>query len=320
MNAPISMKRHLIKQSLAAVLKCGLTLAIILAGVHASRLLWTHYRTAPWTRDGRVIAESVRIVPEVSGRISRLEVSDNQRVEKGDLLFTVDPESYELALRSAEAELATRREELELRKEIAARRRKLAGDRAISIEESQAADSAVQVAESAVTAAGAARDTARLDLSRTSVISPVNGYVTNLHLRQGGYASAGQPQFSIIDADSFWIAGYFEETKLSSIHPGDRARIDLMQGGTLQGEVESLSRGIADATAETKGPADVDPVFNWVRLAQRIPVRIRLSHIPDGLLLASGMTCNIHLSPGAASPAPGPHSGGELAGQATVLE
>lgn len=291
------MKRHSVLRILTAVLKSSLTLAAVVGGVHASRLLWKHYRVTPWTRDGRVIAESLKVVPEVSGKISQLLVSDNQMVKKGDVLFIVDRESYALALQSAEATLATRQHELALKTEVADRRRKLAADKAISAEESQMADNALEVARCSLTAAIAARDIAKLDLSRTEVTSPVNGYITNLHLRVGDYASAGTPQFSIIDSDSFWITGYFEETKLASVHPGDEARIDLMGGSSLHGRVASISRGIADPTTTTKGLADVDPVFSWVRLAQRIPVRITLDELPEGIFLSSGMTCNVHLQP-----------------------
>jgi len=299
------MKRHSIIRILAALAKSLLTLAVICGGVHASRLLWKHYRVTPWTRDGRVIAETVKVVPEASGKISKLLVSDNQVVRKGDTLFVIDPESYSLALKSADANLATRRHELDLKRNIASRRQKLVIDKAISTEELQTAENALEVAECAVTAAITARDIAKLDLERTVITSPVNGYITNLHLRPGDYASSGQPQFSIIDSDSFWIAGYFEETKLASVHPGDRAQIDLMGGRSLHGQVESISRGIADATTATKGLADVDPVFSWVRLAQRIPVRIKLDELPPEIFLSSGMTCNVHLSPGT-RPRPSP--------------
>jgi RND family efflux transporter MFP subunit len=245
-----------------------------------------------------VIAETVPIVPEVSGKISEIHVSDNQLVKKGEVLFMVDREKYALALQAAEATLAIRKNELDLKKDVAARRRKLSMERAISTEETQVAENALEVAGWAVNAAESARDMARLDLERTVVTSPVNGYITNLHLRAGDYATSGQPQFSIIDSDSFWVAGYFEETKLVSVHPGDRARMDLMGGRSLSGRVESISRGIADATTTTKGLADVDPVFSWVRLAQRIPVRIKIDQVPGDVFLSSGMTCNVHLSPG----------------------
>lgn len=293
------MKLQSIIRAGLAVLRAAITITVVIVAAHASKRLWQHYRTTPWTRDGRVNAETVQVVPEVSGKIAELRVNDNQLVQKGDVLFVIDPESYSLALQGAEANLATRQSELALKENVAQRRSKLVADKAISTEEYQTAENALSVARSAVVAATATRDVAKLDLQRTVVISPVNGYVTNLHLRLGDYATSGQQQFSIIDRDSFWIAGYFEETKLGSVHVGDAAQIDLMGGGRpLTGQVESVSRGIADATTATKGLADVDPVFNWVRLAQRIPVRIRLDELPEGVVLSSGMTCNVQLTAG----------------------
>jgi len=290
------MKSPLLRQIIAGLLRCAFTLAVIIAGVHAARLCWKHYRTEPWTRDGRVNAEIVRIVPEVSGKILQLHVKDNQMVNKGDVLLTIDPESLALVLQEAEANLATRQADLSLRREQAERRKSLVNVKAISAEEHNNAVSAVAVAEAAVGAATATRDIAKLNLERSTVISPVNGYVTNLHLREGDYATAGQEQFAIIDRDSFWIAGYFEETKLAAIHPGDAAQIDLMGGSRpLSGHVESISRGISDPATTGKGLANVDPVFNWVRLAQRIPVRIHLDEFPPDVFLSSGMSCNVKI-------------------------
>lgn len=281
---------------LIPVFRCAVTLTVVIAGAHAARLLWRHYRIEPWTRDGRVNAESVTIVPEVSGKVSSILVSDNQEIRKGEILFEIDAESYRLALQSAEAVLATRQHELDLAQEQAARRRPLAGQHAISAEELQKAESVLAISTSARDAAVSARDTAKLNLDRTIIVSPVNGFITNLHLRQGDYAAAGQAQFSVIDRDSFWVAAYFEETKIPAIHGDDKVRIDLMGGSRpLHGHVESMSRGIADPTTAGKGLANVDPVFNWVRLAQRIPVRIHLDEVPADLFLSSGMTCNVHV-------------------------
>ena len=290
------MKSPLLRQIILGLLRCVLTLAVTLAGVHAARLCWKHYRTEPWTRDGRVNAEIVRIVPEVSGKIVQLHAKDNQLVNRGDVLFTIDTESLSLALREAEATLATREADLSLKKEQAERRRTLANVKAISAEEHNNAISAVAVAQAAVDAASATRDLAKLNLERSTVVSPVNGYVTNLHLRQGDYATAGQEQLAIIDRDSFWIAGYFEETKLAAIHSGDSAQIELMGGSRpLTGHVESIARGISDEAITGKGLANVDPVFNWVRLAQRIPVRIQLDQLPADVFLSSGMSCNVRI-------------------------
>lgn len=295
------MNASRISRLVIPIFRCAVTLAVVIAGAHAARLLWRHYRIEPWTRDGRVNAESVTIVPEVSGKVSSILISDNQEIRKGDVLFEIDSESYRLALQSAEATLATRQHELALAQEQAARRRPLAGQHAISAEELQKAESVRSIATSGLDVAVSARDTAKLNLDRTTVVSPVNGYITNLHLRQGDYAAAGQAQFSVIDRDSFWVAANFEETKIPGIHRDDKVRIDLMGSSRpLLGHVESMSRGIADPTTAGKGLANVDPVFNWVRLAQRIPVRIHLDEVPGDLFLSSGMTCNVHVLAGAA--------------------
>lgn len=276
--------------------RCAVTLTVLVSGVHASRLLWQHYRVEPWTRDGRVNAESVEIVPEVSGKVARIFVADNREVLKGEILFEIDSRSYALALQQAEANLSSRRHELSLAQIQVDRRRPLASQHAISAEELQRAENALSIASSALDSALAARDSAKLELDRTTIVSPVNGYVTNFHLRQGDYAAAEQGQFSIIDRDSFWVAAYFEETKIPAVHERDQVRIDLMGGSRpLHGHVESISRGIADPTTAGAGLANVDPVFNWVRLAQRIPVRIHLDDVPAGVFLSSGMTCNVHV-------------------------
>jgi RND family efflux transporter MFP subunit len=290
------MKTRRLWLALKALIRCLLTLTVIVLGVVAARRIWRHYRTEPWTRDGRVNAEIVRIVPEVSGKVCRLPIVDNQVVQKGDVLFVIDPESFRLALEQSEALLVSRQSELALTIDQAERRKRLVEAKAISSEEHHNAVSAVAVAQSAVAAAVAARDLAKLDLDRTVVTSPVNGYVTNLNLRLGDYASSGQQQFAIIDRDSFWVTGYFEETKLPSVHIGDVAHIQLMGGqAPISGRVESISRGISDAAVSGKGLAEVDPVFNWVRLAQRIPVRIHLNDSPADLFLSSGMTCSVQL-------------------------
>lgn len=280
---------------LGALLRLTVTLVAVFYATKGARMLWHHYRTSPWTRDGRVIAETVHIAPEVAGTVVELKVLDNQFVHKGDVLFSIDRARYELVLRQAEAALESSKSELALKRTEAERNRLLRASGTVSVKEKQFADVDLSVAEAAVLSATAAVDTAKLNLDRSIVASPVNGYVTNLRLHTGDYAAAGQEILALIDADSFWVAGYFEETKLPAIHVGDRARIDLM-GGTqpLYGLVESRSRGIADATlGNGKELASVNPVFNWVRLAQRIPVRIRFESLPPDTFLSSGMTCTV---------------------------
>jgi len=262
--------------------------------------LWWHYLRSPWTRDGRVRAEVVNIAAQVSGKVIDLKVEDNQPVKKGDVLFVIEPVDYQLALTQAEATLQSRQYDRDIALQDAQRRQKL-GVEAVSTEEKDTSQSRASVAEAAYQAAQAARTMAQVNLDRTTIRSPVNGYVTNLTLRVGDYATPGQTKMNLVDSDSFWIAGYFEETKLPRIHEGDYAHVRLMGWGPeIAGHVESFSRAIADTNSASnlEGLANVNPIFTWVRLAQRIPVRIHIDHVPDEVKIAAGQTCTIVLNPG----------------------
>jgi RND family efflux transporter MFP subunit len=287
---------NLDKANLVPVLR---TCAVVALALILGWCLWWYYMRSPWTRDGRVRVEVVDVAAQISGQVVDLKVTDNQFVHKGDPLFIVDPENYRLALAEAEATVQSRQADMTLRQQELKRRKDL-GLQAISIEDIQLAQSAETVAAQAYQEAVAVRDVAKLNMDRTIVYSPVNGYVTNLRLRVGDYATPGEAKLSLIDSDSFWIAGYFEETKLPRIHLGDYAHVKLMGvGPEIAGHVESFSRGIADSNGGTNalGLANVDPIFTWVRLAQRIPVRIAIDHVPDGVVIAAGQTCTIVLGP-----------------------
>ena len=277
--------------SRAAVTVCAALVAILLATA-----LWRHYMISPWTRDGRVRAETVTLAPEVSGPIVELRVADNQVVRKGDVLFFVDPRNYRNAVDQAKANLDGQMHALRIAKIKAEGRAKLT-DLAISSEERATFQTAADVSLASVEAARAKLDLANLNLERATVRSPVNGSVTNLRLRLGDYVKEGQTALAIVDSDSYWVAGYFEETQLAAIHPGDKADYVLMgyPGVTLHGHVDSISRGIADQNADGSGVtlASVNPVFTWVRLAQRIPVRIAIEDLPADMAIAAGMTATV---------------------------
>ena len=280
------------------IMRVAVTLAVVAAALGLGILAWRVYMLAPWTRDGRVRTEVVSIAPEVSGRVTNLAVVDNQAVRKGDLLFALDQDRYRLALAQAEAVIESRTHELRLREAQAARRARL-NELSVSAEEKEQYASNAAVAAAALHEAQVAVRVARLDLARTEIRSPVNGWVTNLLLRAGDYATTGKTAVSVIDADAFWVSGYFEETKLARIREGAKATIWLMgESRPLGGRVESIARGISDpnTAAGGEGLANVNPTFTWVRLAQRIPVRIRLDSVPEGARLAAGMTCTIELS------------------------
>ncbi|GAN52872.1 efflux RND transporter periplasmic adaptor subunit [Tanticharoenia sakaeratensis] len=275
-----------------------LTLAVVGIAGWLGLALWDAYMISPWTRDGRVRVYVVDTAPEVAGTVVRVPVRDNQYVHRGDPLFQLDPVRFRLAIAEAQARLAGAREDLMLRRSDAKRREGLGG--AVSAEEQEVFNSNAATQEAAVAAAQASLDVAKLNLQRSIVYSPVNGYVTNLNLRVGDYATAGQARLAVIDADSFWIYAYFEETKMWGVHVNDVARVKLMgYRDIIPGHVISIARGINDqnGVSDRLGLQDVSPIFTWVRLAQRIPVRIHLDRVPPDVTLAAGMTCTVTVGP-----------------------
>jgi RND family efflux transporter MFP subunit len=282
-----------------AVLKFFCTMVVLASAILLGRSLWNRYLNSPWTRDGRVRADVIKVASDVSGLVVGVSVRDNQQVRKGELLFTIDRERYRLALEKAEAALAARKAELAMRQQEAERRRQLENI-AVSAELFQNALSQVESSSAACDEARAAVETAKLNLQRTEVRSPVNGYVTNLNVHGGDFASAGEAKLALIDKNSFAVYGYFEESKLQQLHLGDPVEIMLLGGDhPLRGKIESLAHGIADRDNPTSREllSDVNPVMNWVRLAQRVPVRIRLDQVPKGMQLSSGMTCTVIVRP-----------------------
>ena len=276
------------------------TLIILVGGCTAAYELWAYYMLSPWTRDARVRADVVTIAPDVAGFVSEVRVKDNQFVHKGDVLFVLDQERFKLALATADANVAAQKANMIMRQSQADRRAKLTN---LAISDEQKED-ARQVAASSTAAhqqALADRATAALNLERTVVRAPVNGYITNLTLVVGQYAAVGTRVMALIDSDSYRVEGYFEETKIPSVRVGNKVDIYLMSGGApLRGHVVGISRGITDRD-NPDGPqllANVNPTFEWVRLAQRIPVRIHIDEVPDGVQISSGMTCTV-IVPGA---------------------
>lgn len=277
------------------IFRVAMTAAMLLVAAVLGAALWRYYMVDPWTRDGTVRANVVSIAPEVSGTVVDIKVVDNQFVHKGDILYVIDPTRFRLALTQAQATAESRKQDMIVAQQRSARRAALS-DLAASKEEKEQFSGNAAVAAANYNEAVAEVEIAKVNLERSVIHAPVNGYVTNLLLRQGDYASAGQKSVSVIDSDSFWIAGYFEETKLAQIRRGDVAHIKLMGfTGDVVGHVESLARGITDQNGDSgsEGLETVNPVFTWVRLAQRFPVRIHVDQVPAGIDLAMGMTCTV---------------------------
>jgi multidrug resistance efflux pump len=260
--------------------------------------MWQAYMAAPWTRDGTVRAYVVTMAPEVAGRIIKLTVADNQFVHKGDTLFEIDPADYRIALEQAQAQAQRDGAALDYARDNQNRQARLANEGWASTDVYQQTTSTLHQSEGIIALDKAAIAKAELNLSRTVIRSPVNGYVTNLLVQLGDYATVGQKLISVVDSDSFWVDGYFEETSLGRIHDGDPATVKLMGYSQLvRGHVGGVARGIniPNAQPDSAGLASVNPIFTWVRLAQRVPVRIHIDQVPDGVRLVAGITGTVHI-------------------------
>jgi multidrug resistance efflux pump len=279
---------------------------LVFSALVAARYGWLVYVTSPWTRDGMVRVQVANVAPQVSGQIVEVRTYDNQHVHKGDILYVIEKFDFEVALENAKATILSRQADLEVKKAQNARRAILT-TLSTSIEEKQVFDGNAKMAEAALAGAKAALSQAEINLQRTEVRSPVDGYVTNLLMRVGDSARVGTSNVSVIDENSYWIDAYFEETKLANVHVGDDVEATLLGYQIpVKGRVESITGGIsaANAASSTQGLPNVDPVFTWVRLAQRIPVRIRVDQVPQGVPLIAGMTCSVSVVGGKQAPAP----------------
>ncbi|MGG1946897.1 efflux RND transporter periplasmic adaptor subunit [Trinickia sp. NRRL B-1857] len=278
------------------LLRTCLTGAILLAIVGAIYALWVRYQIEPLTRDGKVRADVVPIAPDVGGFVTDVRVHDNQKVTKGQVLLMIDPSRYRIALEHTEAELASQQADLD--EAVREDRRNRALPDVVATESIEQGTTRVEKLRAAVATARAARDLAALNLERTKVRAPVDGTVTNVGLLPGVYLNAGSGAMALVNDRSLRVEGYFEETKLPAIHIGDPASIYLMGiASEIRGHVQSIAGGVEDR--ERAGGdaqlANVNPAFTWVRLAQRIPVRVVIDSIPAGVRLVPGQTASVEI-------------------------
>jgi RND family efflux transporter MFP subunit len=282
------------------VLRKVATAGIAVVAVAIALVTWNQYNAGPWTRDGRVRVHVASVAPQISGQIKELRIADNQFVRKGDVLYVIDPFDFEVALRVYKATLDQKAADLKV-KELQSDRRNRLSDLSTSVEQRQIYEGNAVQAKAILDGAQEQVAQAKINLQRTEVRSPVNGIVTNLLLREGDYARQGATNVSIIDADSYWVDGYFEETKLARLCVGDRAEAKLMgYSAPIVGHISTVTRGISvsNAAASTQGLPNVDPVYTWVRLAQRVPVRIAIDNVPAGVPLVSGLTATVTIRNG----------------------
>ena len=233
---------------------------------------------------------------ELSGLIQQVEVRDNQPIKRGDVLFTIDQDRFRLALRQAQATLAERKETLAQAQREARRNRGLGN--LVAQEQLEESQSRQARAQSALAEAQVAVDAAQLNLDRSVVRSPVDGYLNDRAPRAHEFVSAGRPVLSVVDSNSYHVDGYFEETKLGGIHIGQAVDIRVMgDDARLRGRVQSIAAGIEDRDRSSGANLlpNVNPAFSWVRLAQRIPVRIAFDEVPENFRMIAGRTATVSI-------------------------
>jgi RND family efflux transporter MFP subunit len=282
--------------ALQGILKVGATGAVVAVGAWAGLGLWHHYRETPWTRDGRVRADVVQIAPDVSGFVVDIAVHDNEEVRKGDLLFSIDAARARIALAQAEASVRGLRSQIAQAQREDRRNHDLG--ELVPAEIGEQSGEKLEQLGAALQQALAAVDNAKINVIRTRVLAPVDGWVTNLELRPGTYATTGHPVMALVDKESIHVLGYFEETKIARVHVGDAVRVRLIgEPQALTGHVDSIAAGIEDRERSPSSNllANVNPTFNWVRLAQRIPVRVRLDQPPADQRLIMGRTATVDI-------------------------
>lgn len=278
-------------------LRLAVTILMVALAFFGGRWLWIKYNRDPWTRDGRLRADVVEVSPDINGLVTTIRIKEGQRVRIGDTLFVIDRARYELALAQAEAAIAADEAQLAQAGKEARRNRGL--NNLVTTEQTEQTDARILTLRAQLDGARVARDTARLNLDRTIIRATVNGVVTNLELQPGDYATVGRQVLAIVNSDSIYADGYFEETKLPAIRIGDKATVHLMGvQQDLNGTVESIAAGITDRERSASGNAlaNINPTFSWVRLAQRIPVRIRLDRPPADIRLIAGRTATVSIS------------------------
>ncbi|ARP40406.1 RND family efflux transporter MFP subunit [Vibrio crassostreae] len=278
-----------------------ITLLLVATAGSVAYNYYQSYTSNPWTRDGQVSAYIVSITPRVTGQVVKVHVDDNSQVSKGDLLFEIDPSIYNATYKKA---LATQKQAVALLAKA-----KNEEQRALNLEKRTPGavpvltlnnlNNAVETSAANVELAKANVEEAHLNLEYTKVYAPTNGYITNLNLRVGSQVVANSPVVALIDEDSFWIEGYFKETDLVGVDAQDKAYVTLMMHNNVQleGHIKSIGFGIAKQDGSTGNDLlpNVNPNFQWIRLAQRIPIKVKLDKVPADVQLRVGMTASIKI-------------------------
>ncbi len=277
------------------IIRYAITFIIVVLAAIAIFRAWIFYTESPWTRDAKFTADVVSIAPDVAGLVTSVPVEDNQLVKKGQVLFTIDQPRYQVALAQDNADVAYYQALADEKKREATRRVKL-GTQAMSIEAIQQATNDLQttlqqLAKARATAAGGA-----LDLQRTVVVAPSDGWVTNLTVHPGDFVTRGQTTIALVKEHTFYILAYMEETKLARVKLGDHVEITpLGSNKVLHGTVNSVAAAVTDSSSSdsSDGLASIDSNLEWVRLAQRVPVKITLNDMDELHPYPAGTTATV---------------------------
>ena len=281
------------------IIKLLLTLAVVGSAVFFAYHKYREYTENPWTRDGQVRSQVIQVAPRVTGMVTKIYVVDNQKVHKGDLLFELDPSQYELRVKQAEAKLQRTLEE--------AKGIKIEYDRikaiykqdkgAVSQKDLVRNETSYYKSLADIDASTEALNTAKLNLSYCKIYAEVDGYVSNITFQNGTQATANQPLLALVDISTFWVFGFFREDNIKNIRVDDDAVVTLMAypDTPLKGKVESIGWGIAldDGNPGNNLLPNINPVFQWIRLAQRIPVKVKLNNVPEEVKLRFGLTASV---------------------------
>lgn len=282
------------KALIRKIARYAITILMVIIAVVIIFRAWVFYTESPWTRDARFAADVVAISPDVTGLITEVPVHDNQLVKKGDTLFVVDRPRYQKALDQAQADVEYYQALVSEKRREAGRRNQL-GTSAMSREAIEQSNNDLQTSEHQLAKSVATRDLAKIDLERTTVKAPSDGWVTNLNVYQGEFITRGSVAVALVQQHSFYVLAYLEETKLHGVEKGFRAEVTPLGSNiVLRGTVDSVAAGVTNSSSsvDSKGMATVDSNLEWVRLAQRVPVRIRLDQQP-GNRFPAGTTATV---------------------------
>jgi len=283
-----------VKSLIRKIARYAITILLVIIAIVIIFRAWVFYTESPWTRDAKFAADVVAISPDVTGLITDVPVHDNQLVKKGDTLFVVDRPRYQKALDQAQADVEYYQALVSEKRREAARRNQL-GTSAMSREAIDQANNDLQTTEHQLAKSIATRDLSKIDLDRTAITAPSDGWVTNLNVYEGEFITRGSVAVALVQQHSFYVLAYLEETKLHGVEPGYRAEVTpLGSNVVLRGTVDSVAAGVTNSSSsvDSKGMATVDSNLEWVRLAQRVPVRIRLDRQP-GNRFPAGTTATV---------------------------